>query len=77
MSLVYSAMTTESQEVKSSVLKQISKDKCGQCNEPRQEHSKKNMIRCMYRADAYLYQAVLKINELSKKLKDEEDVEKA
>lgn len=76
MSLVYSAMTTESQEVKSSVLKQISKDKCGQCNEPRQEHSKKNMIRCMYRADAYLYQAVLKINEITKKLKDEEDDER-
>jgi len=68
-------MTTESQEIKSSVLKQISKDKCGQCNEPRQEHSKKNMIRCMYRADAYLYQALLKINDLNK-LKDDEENEK-
>jgi len=68
-------MNTETQEIKSSVLKQISKDKCGQCNEPRQEHSKKNMIRCMYRADAYLYQALLKINELNK-LKDDEENEK-
>ena len=67
-------MTTESQEIKSSVLKQISKDKCGQCNEPRQEHSKKNMIRCMYRADAYLYQALLKINDLNK-LKDDKENE--
>ncbi len=68
-------MTTETQEIKSSVLRQISKDKCGQCNESRQEHSKKNMIRCMYRADAYLYQALLKINELNK-LKDDEENEK-
>ena len=68
-------MTTESQEIKSSVLKQISQDKCGQCNEIRQEHSKKNMIRCMYRADAYLYQALLKINDLNK-LKDDEENEK-
>ena len=66
-------MNTETQEIKSSVLKQISKDKCGQCNEPRQEHSKKNMIRCMYRADAYLYQALLKINELNKFKEDEEN----
>lgn len=54
--------------VNSSVLKQISHDKCGQCNVPRQEHSKKNMIRCMYKADATLFQALTKIIELEKQI---------
>ena len=44
--------------------KQISTDKCGQCGVPREDHSKKNMIRCMFKADATLYEAIVKIDEL-------------
>jgi|ETNmetMinimDraft_29_1059903.scaffolds.fasta_scaffold269333_1 hypothetical protein len=51
-----------------SIIKQISSDKCGQCGIPREDHSKKNMIRCMFKADATLYEAIVKIDELEKSI---------
>ena len=60
-------MTT--QQERTSVLKQISNDKCGQCGEPRGEHSSKNKTRCMYKADVSLYQAVKRIVELEDQIK--------
>lgn len=58
-----------SQAQRTGALKQISHDKCGQCGEPRGEHSSKNKTRCMYKADLSLYQAVQYIVKLEDELK--------
>jgi len=56
-----------------SYLNQISKDNCGQCNKPRGDHSKKNMIRCMAKADGSLYQAILENQSLKKQIGEKEN----
>jgi hypothetical protein len=57
------------QEKRTIVLKQISNDKCGQCGEPRRDHSSKNKIRCMYKADVTLYQTVQRVMSLKSEIK--------
>lgn len=58
-----------SQEKRTIALKQISNDRCGQCGEPRRDHSSKNKIRCMYKADVTLYQTVQRIMSLESEIK--------
>ena len=51
---------------KKSLIKQISAQKCGHCEIPRGEHSKKNLMRCLYTADLNLYRAYKKLQEQEK-----------
>jgi len=53
---------------KKSLIKQISEGICGHCRKPRGEHSKKNLLRCLYTSDYNLYHAILKIRELEEKM---------
>ena len=53
---------------KKSLIKQISEGICGHCRKPRGEHSKKNLLRCLYTSDYNLYHAILKIRELEEKI---------
>ena len=53
---------------KKSLIKQISEGICGHCRKPRGEHSKKNLLRCLYTSDYNLYRAILKIKELEEKM---------
>ena len=53
---------------KKSLIKQISEGTCGHCRKPRGEHSKKNLLRCLYTSDYNLYHAILKIRELEEKI---------
>ena len=55
---------------KKSLIKQISEGICGHCRKPRGEHSKKNLLRCLYTSDYNLYRAILKIKELEEPMKD-------
>ena len=54
---------------KKSLIKQISEGICGHCGKPRGNHSKKNLLRCLYTSDYNLYHAILKIKELEEKTK--------
>ena len=53
---------------KKSLIKQISEGTCGHCRKPRGDHSKKNLLRCLYTSDYNLYHAILKIKELEEKM---------
>ena len=55
---------------KKSLIKQISEGICGHCRKPRGQHSKKNMMRCLYTSDYNLYHAVIKIQEMEKLLEE-------
>ena len=55
---------------KKSLIKQISEGTCGHCRKPRGEHSKKNLLRCLYTSDYNLYHAILKIKELEEQIED-------
>ena len=55
---------------KKSLIKQISEGICGHCRKPRGEHSKKNLLRCLYTSDYNLYHAILKIKELEEQMED-------
>ena len=55
---------------KKSLIKQISEGICGHCRKPRGDHSKKNLLRCLYTSDYNLYHAILKIKELEEQIED-------
>ena len=55
---------------KKSLIKQISEGVCGHCRKPRGDHSKKNLLRCLYTSDYNLYHAILKIKELEEQIED-------
>ena len=57
---------------KKSLIKQISEGICGHCRKPRGDHSKKNLLRCLYTSDYNLYHAILKIKELEEQVKIKE-----
>ncbi len=66
-------------DTKKSLIKQIAEQKCGHCQKPRGEHSKKNLLRCLYTGDVNLYNAYLKIQELTaeiEKLKPKKETKK-
>lgn len=50
-----------------SVIKQIELNDCWHCKKPRGEHSRKNLLRCLYATEFNLYKAVQKIHELAEK----------
>ena len=52
-------------DTRKSIIKQIADQKCGHCEKPRGEHSKKNLLRCLYTSDVNLYNAYIKIRELT------------
>lgn len=56
-----------------SVIKQIAKAECWHCKKPRGEHSRKNLMRCLYATEYNLYHAVKKIQEMNEKLKEDEN----
>lgn len=49
-----------------SAIKQIADNECWHCKKPRGEHSRKNLLRCLYATEYNLYRAVVKIQELTK-----------
>lgn len=53
---------------KTSVIKQIAKNDCWHCSKPRGEHSRKNLMRCLYATEYNLYHAVIKIQNMQKEL---------
>jgi len=53
-----------------SVIKQIAGSECWHCHQPRGEHSKKNLMRCLYATEYNLYHATKKIQSMDKELKD-------
>ena len=59
-------MHTGTTERKISLIKQISAQKCGHCEIPRGEHSRKNLMRCLYTCDLNLYRAYKKLQEQEK-----------
>ena len=60
----------EKETRKKSLIKQISEGICGHCRKPRGDHSKKNLLRCLYTSDYNLYHAILKIKELEEQIED-------
>lgn len=53
-----------------SVIKQIARTECWHCKKPRGEHSRKNLMRCLYATEYNLYHATIKIQNMNREIEE-------